>query len=252
MEHPLPPQTPIDPNDAALERLAPEAAQLIREFMAVSIVKGGASPADIVALYTEPAIVADGAATRYLDRRFVHGEMPDDWRELNDALGLAFMAAPPGVTAADLLVRVQRARDQAERPRSIFDDPEELDEADEDRLAALPAGLPALRDLSDDGRRAIERYILADVFCYGVTPYRSMQLREWLDSGGDQRAIQFLDIQHAIGELPPDWQTLRDRALQLRVRLEQRGTDPAAQFARLESSDSMLDAEALLRLLSSP
>src|SRR6266536_3346138 len=69
-----------------LEDLSPAAADRIRHFLAESTVRGGASPGDVANLYTSSEIMADDQATSYLDRRFVHGDVPRDWRDLQDQL----------------------------------------------------------------------------------------------------------------------------------------------------------------------
>src|SRR5690242_16898314 len=78
---------PVAPS-VALEDLSPAAADRIRLFLAESTIHGGASPADVADLYTSQEVMADDMATAYLDRRFVRGEVPLDWRDLQDRLSL--------------------------------------------------------------------------------------------------------------------------------------------------------------------
>jgi hypothetical protein len=216
--------------------------------MADSTVRGGASPGDVAGLYTSQEIVDDDHATTYLDRRFVHGEMPADWRSFQDDLSNAYLDGRPGVSGEALLARV---RDQAERHlsgRSIFDDPDDLDEeVDEYDTSRMEDRDPNLSDLDPTSRRAIERYIVSDVLCYGVAPYRVMQLREEFRAAGDDRALQYLDLPFELGDRPVDWDGLRDRSLMLRARLESIGVDPSDAYAQADNAQPDLEADELLR-----
>src|SRR5436189_4368502 len=116
-----------------LEDLSPAAVDRIRQFMADSTVRGGASPSDVANLYTSHEIMADDQATAYLDRRFVHGDVPQDWRDLQDQLSLAHFAGSPNESADNLLGRVDRVNERARLPRSIFDDPDEDELEEEER-----------------------------------------------------------------------------------------------------------------------
>jgi hypothetical protein len=235
-----------------LSDLGGPAAARIRRFLADSTIKGGSTPADVADLYLAAEILDDPRATEYLDRRYVHGEMPADWRALLDALTEAHFAAPR--TPADqLLARVERQTGGPSRaPRSIFDDPEDLDEdedAADDRSERLEERDPTLADLSEEGRAGVERMIVADVLCYGIAPYRVMELRERLRAAGDERALQYLDLPFELGDRPPDWDRLRDEALMLRARFELRGMDSSAEFDRAESQHPDTPARDLMGLM---
>ena len=106
---------------------------------------------------------------------------------------------------------------------------------------------PNLSDLDPTTRRAIERYIVSDVLCYGVAPYRVMQLREEFRASGDERALQYLDLPFELGDRPADWDSLRDRALMVRARLEGIGVDPSDAYAQTENAQPDLNADDLLR-----
>jgi hypothetical protein len=250
---------PAEPDDgtaglAGLPRrgvddLNPTAADRIRQFMAESTVRGGASPADVADLYTSSEIVDDEEATAYLDRRFVHGEVPSDWRAFQDQLSAAYLDGPPGATADALVARVRDDEARQRSGRSIFDDPDEDELLDEDQSIRLEGRDPNLVDLGDDARRAIERHIIAEVLCYGVAPYQAMQLREDLRTGGDERALQYLDLPFELGARPDDWDALRDRALMARSRLELMGIDPAGALAEAEASHPGAGAAELLDIL---
>jgi len=232
-----------------LEDLSPAAADRIRQFMADSTVRGGASPSDVANLYTSHEIMADDQATAYLDRRFVHGDVPQDWRDLQDQLSLAHFAGSPNESADNLLGRVDRVNERARVPRSIFDDPDEDELEEEERELRIEDRDPTLSDLGDDGRRSIERHIVSEVLCYGVAPYKVMQLREDLRVAGDERSLQYLDLPFELGDRPADWDGLRDRALMARARLESRGIDPAEAYASADQAFPDVSAAQLLHLI---
>lgn len=252
---PYPPESEYadgtDATPARLTDLSTAAADRIRIFLADSTIKGGASPSDVADLYTAPEIVADHDATTYLDGRYVHGDMPDDWRQLQDDLTAARYDAPPGLNGEALLGRLER-QGGPKIPRSIFDDPEDLDEEGEEyeeRGARMLDRDPTLADLTPEGRLAIERHLVAEILGYGIAPVRTMQLREWLNAAGDERSLQYLELPFERGERPRDWDALRDRSLQVRSRIAARAQDPTELFARTESAHPHLDAIALLTLL---
>jgi hypothetical protein len=245
-DDPAAPDAPIRPG---LDDLSPDAANRIRHFLAESTVRGGASPGDVADLYTSGEVMADDEATSYLDRRFVHGEVPNDWRQLQDQLSLAHFDGPPTASADALLARVARANERALSQRSIFDDPDEDDLEDDDRGLRLDERDPTLADLADEPRRAIERYIISEVLLYGVAPYKVMQLREDLRANGDERSLQYLDLPFELGGRPADWEGLRDRALMTRARLESRGLEPPDAYDSTEASFPDASASELLELI---
>lgn len=237
---------------ARLGDLSAEAAARIRRFMAEAIIKGGSTPAAVADLYLAHEVVADVLATEYLDRRFVHGEMPGCWRALQDALAEAHFGAPPAITAERLLALVDQCGPAERKPRSIFDDPEDLDEyedGDDDRAARLEERDPTLSDLTEDGKLSIERMVIADVLCYGIAPYRVMELRERLRAAGDERSLQYLDLPFELGDRPLDWDRLRDEALMLRAHYERRGVDCSDAYGRADGLHPEMSAHDLMRLL---
>lgn len=232
-----------------VDDLAPAAADRIRRFMAESTVRGGASPADVADLYTSQEIVDDDEATAYLDRRFVHGENLEDWRAFQDRLSSAYLASIPGTSAETLLDNVNMLAARQRANRSIFDDPDEDDLVDEPQTERIEGRDPLMSDLSEASRRAIERYIVSDVLCYGVAPYRVMELRESLRTEGDDRSLQYLDLPFELGDRPDDWDRLRDHALMVRARLERRGVDPGEAYGQIDAGNPNADAAELLALL---
>ena len=241
----LPPDIP----PAGLDDLAPAAADRIRLFMAESTVRGGASPADVADLYTSQEIVDDDEATAYLDRRFVHGEVVRDWREFQDLLSSAYLDSLPGTAAVTLLANLSLLAARQQSNRSIFDDPDEDDLLDEVLTLRIEGRDPLLSDLVETSRRAIERYIISEVLCYGIAPYKVMELREGLRTEGDERALQYLDLPFELGDRPADWDQLRDRALMVRARLEMRGVDSGEAYGQLDAGHPNADAAELLSLL---
>lgn len=232
-----------------IDDLAPAAADRIHRFMAESTVRGGASPADVADLYTSQEIVDDDEATAYLDRRFVHGEILQDWREFQDRLSSAYLDSVSGTSAETLLNNVTMLAARRRANRSIFDDPDEDELLEELHTERIEGRDPLLADLSETARRAIERYIVSDVLCYGVAPYRVMELREVLRTDGDDRALQYLDLPFELGDRPTDWDRLRDHALMVRARLERRGVDPGDAYGQLDVGNPNADAAELLALL---
>ncbi len=244
-------EPPNQATDAAItiDSLSPAATETVRRFIAASTAKGGASPADVADLYTTPSVVGDHRATRYLDRRFVDGEMPADWRLLQDQLTEAQLDLAVGASGDELLAKLDQNVAARERRRSIFDDPDDLDEAEEDRNARLEHAAPTLDDLDVSSRVAVERQIIAEVLHYGIPPVEKMQLREELAATGDERSLQYLDLPFELAALPEDWEELRDHALRVRSVLESRGDDPSAALTRAVSARPDLAGRELLTLL---
>jgi len=231
-----------------LDDLSSAASDRIRRFMAESTFRGGASPGDVANLYTSQEVMDDDAATAYLDRRFVHGEVPNDWRELQDRLSTAHYDGPPAASSDALLDRIRTADQRAARgSRSIFDDPED-DELEDDELGNLRMEDrdPNLSDLGQEARAWIERYIVSEILCYGIAPFKVMQLREQLRVLDDDRALQYLDLPFELGDRPADWDGLRDRALMTRARLESLGVDPADAYRQADGAHPDASATDLL------
>jgi hypothetical protein len=244
-----PPAEQIDAAQWAMDDLSSAASDRIHRFLAESTVRGGASPSDVADMYTSQEIVDDDRATAYLDRRFVHGEVLNDWRDFQDRLSAAYLDGPAGSNAETLLERVRIDEGRRQAPRSIFDDPDEDELVDEEQTERIEGRDPHLSDLGTDSRRAIERHIVSEVLCYGVAPYKVMQLREILLADGDERALQYLDLPFELGDRPADWDGLRDLALMVRARLEGLGVDPAHAYEQADGSYPHVEARELLSLL---
>src|SRR5207302_9579097 len=132
-----------------LEDLTPEASGRIVRYIVTSALEHGVAPTAVVALYAD--LTGDDLAVRYADRRFMLREIPEDWREVENRVadleesarerGLDLAAAwrrasgvaMHGQDALEQLARLAGVRNPAaQRQRSIFDDPEDLDALEDD------------------------------------------------------------------------------------------------------------------------
>src|SRR5207244_12044170 len=114
-----------------------------------SALERGARPNEVVARYAD--LAGDELAVRCAARRFMMREVPADWREVENHVadlelsarerGLDLAAAwrratgvaMHGQDALEQLTRLAGVRSaSAQRQRSIFDDPEDLDELDDE------------------------------------------------------------------------------------------------------------------------
>src|SRR5207302_3781344 len=167
---------PVEPQPS-LEDLSPEAGGRIVRYIVTSSLEHGVAPNAVVALYAD--LAGDELAVRYADRRFMLREIPADWREIENRVvdldemarerGLDLAAAwrratgvaMHGQDALEQLSRLSGVRSAAaQRQRSIFDDPEDLDALeDEDALDVLHDRLadrePDLIDLDADAQQRI-------------------------------------------------------------------------------------------------
>src|SRR6202011_1949931 len=134
---------PIVPQPS-LEDLSPESSGRIVRYIVTSSLEHGVAPTAVVALYAD--LAGDDLAVRYADRRFMLREVPPDWREVeNRVVDLEISARDRGLDLAaawrratsvaingqdplEQLARLAGVRNPAaQRQRSIFDDPEDLD-----------------------------------------------------------------------------------------------------------------------------
>src|SRR6266851_9523739 len=167
-----------------LEDLTPDASGRIVRYIVTSSLEHGVAPTAVVALYAD--LAGDELAVRYADRRFMLREVPADWREVENRVadleqsarerGLDLAAAwrratgvaMHGQDALEQLTRLAGVRNPAaQRQRSIFDDPEDLDALeDEDALDAFHDRLadrePDLIDLDSDAQQRIRRFAIEE------------------------------------------------------------------------------------------
>jgi hypothetical protein len=225
----------------------------VRRFIIHSALTGGANVESVAVLYAD--LNDDERANRYLDGRFMLRQVPHDWRSFEDeVLDLADAARRQGV---DLASAWRRAQDVAGEPddedpmdaltrlagvevgrtstRSIFDDPENLDEEEErtdlDRLVAFPAGrVPALHELTATAQESIRLYVVEERLERGLAPAELMELYRHLDLADDERARQYLDRVFVDGDVPVEWEALQSEADVVLDLASRRGKDAGRVF----------------------
>src|ERR1700736_3052455 len=138
---------PLEPIGPPLTRadLSTDASSRIVRYIVTVTLERGVAPTAVVALYAD--LAGDELAVRYADRRFMLREIPPDWRDVENRVmdledsarerGLDLAAAgrrATGVAMAGQDALEQLARlagvpnPSTQRQRSIFDDPDDLDE----------------------------------------------------------------------------------------------------------------------------
>lgn len=261
---------PIVPQPS-LEDLSPESSGRIVRYIVTSSLEHGVAPTAVVALYAD--LAGDELAVRYADRRFMLREVPADWREVENRVadlessarerGLDLAAAwrrasgvaMHGQDALEQLTRLAGVRSpSAQRQRSIFDDPDDLDEyEDEDALDAFHERLtdrePDLIDLDADAQQRIRRFAIEERLERGLPPVELLDLYRYLDRAGDLRAQQYLDRIYVEQLPPPDWVDLQSEAGRLVDMAEARGRDAGRLFADLLRTSPSLDSTAALQIL---
>lgn len=256
-----------------LVNLRPEAAGRIVHFIVTSTLQRGLAPTAVVALYAD--LAGDEQAVRYADQRFILRQMPPDWREIeNRTLELEDSARLRGLDlaaawrrATGVAMRGEDALEQLARlagvpagqrdksQRSIFDDPDDLDElADEadyelDLRERLEGHPPDLVDLTDASQRRIRRFAIEERLEHGLPPVELLDLYRNLEQEDDQRAQQYLDrvfVEHAT---PGDWLDLQDEAGRVVDAAELRGRDAGHMYADLLRSSPGMEPVTALRLV---
>jgi hypothetical protein len=262
---------PIEP-PPSLEDLSPEASGRIVRYIVTSTLEHGVAPNAVVALYAD--LAGEEAAVRYADRRFMLREVPADWRDVENRVvdlessardrGLDLAAAwrratsvaMHGQDALEQLARLAGVRHNASgsRPRSIFDDPDDLDELEsEDSLEAqyerMSDRLPDLYDLADDAQSRIRRFAIEERLEHGLPPVELLDLYRGFEVTGDDRARQYLDRVYVSREPPPDWLDVQSEAGRLVDMAEARGRDAGRLFADLLRTSPSLEPMTAMRLL---
>lgn len=255
----------------SLENLTSESSGRIVRYIVTSSLEHGVAPTAVVALYAD--LAGDELAVRYADRRFMLREMPADWREVENHVayleetarerGLDLAAAwrrasgvaMHGQDPLEQLTRLAGVRNQrAQRQRSIFDDPEDLDALEDeepldvfhDRLADRE---PDLLDLDADAQQRIRRYAIEERLERGLPPVELLELYRELDLAGDLRAQQYLDRVFVELVPPADWLELQSEAGRLVEMAGARGRDAGHLFADLLRTSPSLDPVAALQIL---
>jgi hypothetical protein len=265
------PLGPIGPQPT-LEDLTPEASGRIVRYIVTVTLERGVAPTAVIALYAD--LAGDELAVRYADRRFMLREVPPDWREVENRVadleetardrGLDLAAAwrratgvaMHGQDALEQLARLAGVRNPAaQRQRSIFDDPEDLDalEDDEESLEAFHDRLtdrePDLFDLSDEAQRRIRRFAIEERLEHGLAPVELIDLYRGFELAGDLRAQQYLDRVYVDRVLPPDWLEVQAEAGRIVDLADARDRDAGRLFADLLRISPGLEPLVALRLL---
>jgi len=265
------PLAPISP-PPTLEDLTPEASGRIVRYIVTVSLERGVAPTAVVALYAD--LAGDELAVRYADRRFMLREVPPDWREVENRVadledsardrGLDLAAvwrrasgvAMHGQDAIEQLARLAGVRNPAaQRERSIFDDPDDLDALEGDDLSAealhdrLTEREPELFDLGDDAQRRIRRFAIEERLEHGLAPVELIDLYRGFEVAGDLRAQQYLDRVYVDRAPPPDWIDVQSEAGRTADVAEARGRDAGRLFADLLRTSPGLEPVVALRLL---
>jgi hypothetical protein len=264
------PPLPVDPQPT-LDDLAPELSGRIVRYIVTSALEHGVAPNAVVALYAD--LDGDELAVRYADRRFILREVPPDWREVENRVadledsardrGVDLVAAWRRATGVamhgqDVLEQLARLagvpNPGAQRQRSIFDDPDDLDELeDESFLEALHARLadrdPDLYDLHTEAQVRIRRFAIEERLEHGLPPVELLDLYRGFELIGDDRARQYLDRVYVDREPPPDWLDLQSEAGRLIDMAEARGRDAGRLYADLLRASPGLEPVTALHLL---
>jgi hypothetical protein len=261
---------PIGPQPS-LEDLSPESSGRIVRYIVTSSLEHGVAPTAVVALYAD--LAGDELAVRYADRRFMLREVPPDWRVVENRVadleqtarerGLDLAAAwrratgvaMHGQDALEQLTRLAGVRNPtAQRQRSIFDDPDDLDELEEeDALDAFHDRLadrePDLIDLDGEAQQRIRRFAIEERLERGLPPAELLDLYRHLDLAGDRRAQQYLDRVYVEQAPPADWLELQSEAGRLIDMAEARSRDAGRLFADLLRASPSLEPLAALHIL---
>jgi hypothetical protein len=261
---------PVEP-PPALDNLSAEASSRLVHFIVTSTLERGLAPTAVIALYAD--LAGEELAVRYADQRFILKTVPDDWRDVENrvldleegarARGLDLAAAWRRAMAVavgnedplEQLARLAGTPGSTVRPpRSIFDDPEDLDELEdvdgfEPRLQRLVDGVPDLVDLTEDAQARLRRFAIEERLEHGLPPAELLELYRAFDNAGDERARQYLDRVYVEHAPPHDWldiQTQANQALQL---AESRGHDAGHLYADVLRGSPEIEPLLALRIV---
>ncbi|HET6317425.1 MAG TPA: hypothetical protein VFG86_13270 [Chloroflexota bacterium] len=270
----LPDQDEVPPTVGpvpTLEDLSPGASSRIVRYIVTSTLERGVAPTAVVALYAD--LAGEAEAVRYADRRFMLREVPADWREIENRVmdieegarerGLDLAAAwrratgvaMQGEDALEQLARLAGVRSSVHREsRSIFDDPEDLDELDEVDLEAaqresMHDRAPELLDLSAEAQRRIRRFAIEERLEHGLAAIELLDLYRGLEQDFDERARQYLDLVYVDHQPPADWIDLQAEAGRVSDVAEARGRDAGRMYADLLRASPGIEPTLALRLL---
>jgi hypothetical protein len=254
-----------------LDDLSLDASGRIVRYIVTSTLERGVAPNAVVALYAD--LAGDEQAVRYADRRFILREVPSDWRDIESrvldleqtarergtdlaaAWRRATGVAMPGQAALEQLARLAGVRESAaRRQRSIFDDPEDLDELENEDLESLQHArlvdrLPDLLDLSTDAQQRIRRFAIEERLERGLPAVELLDLYRGFELDGDDRAQQYLDVVYVDRAPPNDWLDLQSEAGRAMDVAEARGRDAGRLYADLLRASPGLEPVVALRIL---
>jgi hypothetical protein len=254
-----------------LQDLSPEASGRIVRYIVTSTLERGVAPTAVVALYAD--LSGDEQAVRYADRRFMLREVPEDWRDIeNRVLDIEEGARDRGLDLAsawrrasgvamhgqdplEQLARLAGMRTSARTPRSIFDDPEDLDELDDtvDLEAAQRALMldrsPDLLDLRPEAQQRIRRFAIEERLEHGLPAVELLELYRGFELDEDARARQYLDLVFVDHQPPPDWTDQQSDAGRVIDAAEARGRDAGKLFADVLRASPGLEPRAALELV---
>jgi hypothetical protein len=264
------PVIPVGPAPT-LDDLSPESSGRIVRYIITSTLERGVAPTAVVALYAD--LAGDEQAVRYADRRFMLRELPPDWREIENRVldledgarerGLDLAAAwrratsvaMQGQDALEQLARLAGIRSTTRTARSIFDDPEDLDELDDDvdleaaQRVALEDRSPELLDLSAGAQQRIRRFAIEERLERGLPAVELLELYRNFELDEDDRARQYLDLVYVEHEPPADWLELQSEAGRVIDMAEARGRDAGRLFADLLRASPGIEPVVALRML---
>jgi hypothetical protein len=263
---------PVAPSPL-LEDLTPESSGRIVRHIVTSALERGVAPTAVVALYAD--LAGDDLAVRYADRRFMLREVPSDWREIeNRVVDLELSARERGLDLAvawrratsvamhgqDALEQLARlagvSSPSAQRQRSIFDDPDDLDTYDDDDASLeafhdrLADRQPDLIDLAAEAQARLRRFAIEERLEHGLPAVELLDLYRGFEIAGDERAKQYLDRVYVDRDPPLDWLDLQSDAGRLIDMAEARGRDAGRLFADLLRTSPGLEPVIALRLLA--
>lgn len=254
-----------------LHDLSAEASGRIVRYIVTSTLERGVAPMAVVALYAD--LSGDEQAVRYADRRFMLREVPPDWRDIENRVldledgarerGLDLAAAwrratsvaMQGEDALEQLARLAGLRSATRTQRSIFDDPDDLDELDDDvdldaaARVALADRAPDLIDLSADAQQKIRRFAIEERLERGLPPVELLDLYRGFELDEDDRARQYLDLVYVDRDPPADWLDLQSEAGRAIDMAEVRGRDAGRLFADMLRASPGIEPTVALRLL---
>jgi hypothetical protein len=264
------PAGPVGP-PPRLEDLSPEAVGRLVRYIVTSTLERGVAPNEVAALYAD--LVGDELAVRYADRRFMLREMPPDWSEIESRVldleqtardrGLELAAAwrramgvaMQGQDPLEQLARLAGVRSAHRSERSIFDDPEDLDELEDDvdfdaeTRHVMEDRSPDLLDLSVDAQQRLRRFAIEERLERGLPAVELLELYRAFELDEDERARQYLDLIYVDHEAPPDWLEVQSEAGRVIDLAEARGRDAGRMYADMLRSSPGIEPMYALRLL---